>query len=546
MKNLLKLIGILLAAFQIASAQTVITGTLLGHDGKQMLKANVILKTMFQNKPVKIIDAAEDGKYKITIDSSGMWRLIFAGVNHSSHVVLLYLDKPEKIGLDVQLKTYDYVDPISEIKIDGPFNGYNFGSAIPLQKQPDGTFSGEIEAKADSFSYEIVGITKDGHTINGTQSEWYVCDWGGDYFSTVTPVNGKVKIVFDPAKLVKSNEPAKVTFADPKSFEARFAGIYEDIRQEQNDAVKAASEYKKSGRNLNGFRYDWSKVHASIIKRLGKENNSILRQELYLNYLWTCLLYAGKVDSAIVRKAFKEIPPASLIWLQSPTVMLSALQYLSGLPAQEQDNYIENVLNENPSVDVKSELLYALCIRARQTGDSTKQATYYDMLVNKYGDTDEGKAAKATLSRISNVRVGKPVPSFSIASLEDSTKFFTNDTFKGKYLLIDFWATWCGPCVSEMEYLQKAYDQFKDKNFVMLSVSLDTSPQNVIKFRNGKWKMPWNQAYAGSSAGKLSKDFEFNGIPHPILIDPKGIIVAMDEDLREEMLEKTLEKYLGK
>ncbi len=113
--------------------------------------------------------------------------------------------------------------------------------------------------------------------------------------------------------------------------------------------------------------------------------------------------------------------------------------------------------------------------------------------------------------------------------------------------MIDFWATWCGPCVGEMEYLQEAYERFKDKNFVMLSVSLDSSPKDVVKFREGKWHMPWFQAFApGGWNNKMVKDFATFGIPHPILIDPTGKIVAMDNQLRGDQLKRTLEKFLGK
>lgn len=113
--------------------------------------------------------------------------------------------------------------------------------------------------------------------------------------------------------------------------------------------------------------------------------------------------------------------------------------------------------------------------------------------------------------------------------------------------MIDFWATWCGPCVGEMEALHKAYAKFKDKNFVILSVSFDASPQDVLKFRQDKWQMPWLHAFADQGFdSKMAKDFETIGIPHPILVDTAGTIVATEEDLRGESLEKTLEKYLGK
>jgi thiol-disulfide isomerase/thioredoxin len=536
-------------AFEVVSAQTTVKGTLLGHDGKPMPKANVILMTTMQDSAVKIADADKKGKYRITVDSAGVWMLVFAGVNHSSHQVALYVDEPKKITLNIRLKTYDYLDSLDAVKIDGDFNHFNMQTANSMEKQSDGTFLAEFNTKADSFAYEIVGVTKDGHTINGTQSERYVYDSGGDFISIITPVNGLARIIFDPFKLVKSDKPFKAAFAESRSLEARFAGIYEEMMKELDDYRLTASAYVKSGKDMRRFNYDsyWYKEVESITRKLGEEKNPVLRQELYLNYFWLALFNA-KLEGSVVQDALREIPPSSVVWSLIPnSIMPAGVERFAGLPAEEQDKYAERVLEENPVAGVKAQLLYTLCEVARHGHDSTKAATYYDMLVNKYGNTEPAKMAKVMFSPNLRVAVGKPVPAFSIASLEDSTKIFSDQSFKGKYYMIDFWATWCGPCVAEMESLHKAYARFKDKNFMMLSVSLDGSPQDVAKFRSGKWQMPWLQAFGGQAwDSKIVKDFEVVGIPRPVLIDTTGKIVAMEDELRGENLEKTLEKYLGK
>jgi len=142
---------------------------------------------------------------------------------------------------------------------------------------------------------------------------------------------------------------------------------------------------------------------------------------------------------------------------------------------------------------------------------------------------------------------GAQVPTFSFVSLDDSSRTFTNKTFKGKYLLIDFWAVWCGPCVGEMENLHKAYEKFKGNDFAVLSLSFDNAPADVKKFRETRWKMPWNHAYMVKGFDNpISREFEVDAIPKPILVDGNGVIVAMTTELRGENLQKTLEKYLGK
>ncbi len=192
-----------------------------------------------------------------------------------------------------------------------------------MHKQADGTFTAEVEAKSDSFRYEIAGITKDGHSTNGTESERYVYDGDGDYMSVVTPVDGKARITFDPAKLVRSNEPLKVTYADPQSMEAQFADIYEEIGRNAKAFNTSYTEFKNSGKVTKDFKYDWSNVLESVTTRLKQESSPVLRQELYMEYM-TLGFYRAKLDSSVVIEGFKEIPPSSMLWSMGPYLIVPA------------------------------------------------------------------------------------------------------------------------------------------------------------------------------------------------------------------------------
>jgi thiol-disulfide isomerase/thioredoxin len=183
---------------------------------------------------------------------------------------------------------------------------------------------------------------------------------------------------------------------------------------------------------------------------------------------------------------------------------------------------------------------------AQMMGKAEVLKRYYNILVNEYGDTQFGQIAKARLKPELTIAVGKPVPDFSVTALEDSKKVYSKSSLKGKYYLLDFWAVWCGPCIAEMDNLHEAYEKFKKKNFEILSLSFDPKPEDVIKFRNEKWKMPWLHSFVqGGFNSDLAKSFEVIGIPKPILVDRDGNIVATDMDLRGEHLEKTLAKHLG-
>lgn len=112
-----------------------------------------------------------------------------------------------------------------------------------------------------------------------------------------------------------------------------------------------------------------------------------------------------------------------------------------------------------------------------------------------------------------------------------------------KVVLVDFWATWCGPCVAEMPNVIAAYDKYKAKGFEVIGISLDEDKAAVEKFVADN-KMTWSQYFDGKGwENELAQHFGISGIPATFLVGKSGKIIA--SNLRGEELEAAIEKALG-
>ncbi len=149
---------------------------------------------------------------------------------------------------------------------------------------------------------------------------------------------------------------------------------------------------------------------------------------------------------------------------------------------------------------------------------------------------------KSTLNSTAKGWVGQPAPEISLP--DPNGKEIKLSSFRGKYVLVDFWASWCGPCRAENPNVVKAYNKFKDKNFTILGVSLDQPGKKeawmkAVMDDQLTWTHVSDLKFWSSVVVPL---YKIEGIPYNVLVDPEGKIIA--ESLRGEDLDRKLAEVL--
>lgn len=361
-----------------------------------------------------------------------------------------------------------------------------------------------IAAPAGLFAQDTTGFRISGHLKN-IQAEWIYLSYIKDGRQTLDSAkvnNGSY--VFNGE--VSENNPATLQDVPPggiRPLPARVAKIYLTPESFAITHIDSFSNTLITGSAINA---DYEKIQEQTDPTYAKEIAMLPRFQAARN---------ANDDSTV--KAIKQ-------WVDSLDEVLDKKVY---------GPYAAN----HPHSPVA---FYALQLYAANEPDAKELLPLFDGLNNTIRESKAGKAFREKLSLAAKTGIGAPAMDFT----QDDTlgKPVRLSSFRGKYVLLDFWASWCGPCRAENPNVVKAYRQYHPKGFEILSVSLDRRNDKekwmkAIHDDGLAWThvsdlQAWNNAVA--------KEYGVLSIPRNFLIDPSGRIIGKDlrgNDLKEKLRE---------
>ena len=166
---------------------------------------------------------------------------------------------------------------------------------------------------------------------------------------------------------------------------------------------------------------------------------------------------------------------------------------------------------------------------------------YADKIEGQFKDNRYVNEFIAEVDKLRKLAIGRQAP--EIQAFTPDNKSIKLSDFKGKMVLIDFWASWCAPCREENPNIVKQYENYKDKNFTVLGVSLDNNPGSWMRAIESD-KLTWtNISDLQAWSSPLILEYQIKGIPTSYIVDQEGKIMA--KNLRGRALEEFLQKHLN-
>jgi len=420
--------------------------------------------------------------------------------------------------------TIDNCEAVKEIHLY-QFEGFGFTKIETAKKDKEGVFIFKIKSDRERFYY-----------------------LGND------PQQLKPIILGSEEKVMVKGNCSNLSKSVVKDSEinTKYERLKIDIGRLKAKANKAAQSYLRSQNNpslLNAIAgVDDEKV--ALLESFGDQHpilTEIAALNTYLSYPNNQEGYYDEVDY-FANEFFRFADFSNELYHHNPWIFESIKEYtraLSGANLEKalHQSYIDDLLRKIPANSPTYQLALTGVVVGLEGSRHPNYALYGKQLLNKYEKShpETIKNIKQKIQLAGAFLPGAVAPDFAQVTPEGDSLSLSD--LRGKVVLVDFWASWCGPCRRENPHVKKIYEKYKDKGFDILGVSLDRKKESWERAieQDG---LPWHHI-SDLKGWKNSVALMYNvsSIPHTILLDQEGKIVA--SKLRGPQLEMELEKIFG-
>ncbi|MBE2280695.1 MAG: redoxin domain-containing protein [Ignavibacteriaceae bacterium] len=525
MRNLIMaILTLFIAGSLTAQSNVTLKGKIVDPQGNPVKRADIVVYDFNESYESTYASITTfDGNFDINFGRNGQFSMMIyaAGYKPLDMTIPLY-NYNGTAEIEFRMKSI-WFDNEGLILVNAS-TAFEYISSAPMTVKPDGSLSYKFTKNYDSI---YIAFTSPGFytaipAINKKTELSY--DGFGSYYNVLRNVKANDEFV------VNKNDFPVYLFPDYSSIniisDATGIGLLLQLIDEQNLAY------------FKGNKLWYNELVNKLNSTNDEKMKDIIRFKLFE------LFYTEVIPPGELKKVTSGISPSNPLWISN---IYNLRSYLSVAQIDNTFDYLFTVL-KNLKIDYS---MYEVLMLAKELNDKVSAEQYqvmYDYAAPKmegseYLDMLNENYDDGSGENTSTLGIGSKIPEFSVTD-EQSGVTFTNADIKAKYTLIDFWATWCMPCVDEIPELEKVYKNYKDKGFEIYSISMSESSKDVENFRAKRFPMPWKHIVPADQGEQIATVFEVFYIPRMLLVDANGNIIGTEEILRGGGLEKALAELL--